>query len=75
MQDSSFLKKEFNDLNESTVLLLVQEENFNVEELNLFVAVKEWAIKECGRRGMEANGSTVRQVRSSTMDSNNFIKC
>lgn len=64
MKEHSFLMNEFKVLNESTVLLLVQEEDFKVMEYSLFVAVFKWAIKECEQRGIiEVNPTSLRQVR------------
>lgn len=58
----SFSNSEFDDITESTLLILVKDDDLVISETDLFDAVKRWATKECGRREMDSNGINLRQV-------------
>ena len=53
---------EFDDITESTLLILVKDDDLGISELELFDVVKRWAVKECGRKEMDINGTNLRQV-------------
>jgi len=53
---------DFEDANESTVLVFVKEESLNIRELELFDAVIRWAKRQCAQNEIEINGSNLRQV-------------
>ena len=55
----SFSNAEFDDITESTLLILVKDDDLVISETDLFDAVKRWAVKECGRKEMDTN---LRQV-------------
>ena len=58
----SFSNAEFDDITESTLLILVKDDDLVISETDLFDAVKRWAVKECGRKEMDTNGTNLRQV-------------
>ena len=55
----SFSNAEFDDITESTLLILVKDDDLVISETDLFDAVKRWAVKKCGRKEMDTN---LRQV-------------
>lgn len=52
----------FEDITESTLLILVKEDDLAISETDLFEAVKRWGTKECARREIDVNGSNLRLV-------------
>ena len=53
---------EFENITESTLVMLVKEDDLNISEIDLFEAVKRWGSKECARREIDVNGPNLRQV-------------
>ena len=53
---------EFENITESTLVILVKEDDLDISEIDLFEAVKRWGTKECARREMDVNGPMLRQV-------------
>ena len=54
---------DFEDIIESTLVLLVKNDGLVIKDVNLFAAVMRWAVKECERREMDSNnGYNLRQV-------------
>jgi len=43
-------------------LSIVKEDTLNISELELFDAVKRWARHQCTQRGLEINGTHMREV-------------
>lgn len=58
----SLAPPDFEELPQSTVLAIVQEEDLNIRELELFNAVGRWAEHQCALRDVEVNGNNMRQV-------------
>ena len=57
-----FIHPDFEELSESTLLSIVKEDTLNISELELFDAVKRWARYQCTQRGLEINGTHMREV-------------
>ena len=53
----------FEEIAESTLLTIVQIENLNISELELFRAVMGWAGRQCRKKNLEITGVNMRQVR------------
>ncbi len=58
----SFSNPEFEEISESTLLILVKDNDLDISESELFQAVKRWGTKECLRREIEINNTNMRQV-------------
>jgi hypothetical protein len=54
----------FEDITESTLLILVKEDDLVISETDLFEAVKRWGTKECSRREIDVSGPNLRLVMS-----------
>nr|CAH0102927.1 unnamed protein product [Daphnia galeata] len=52
----------FEDITESTLLILVKEDDLVISETDLFEAVKRWGTKECSRREIDVSGPNLRLV-------------
>ena len=52
----------FEDITESTLLILVKEDDLVISETDLFDAVKRWGTKECSRREIDVSGPNLRLV-------------
>ena len=52
----SLFHPEFENITESTLVILVKEDDLDISETDLFEAVKHWGTKECTRREMNVNG-------------------
>lgn len=64
MASECIVSPEFVDLREVTVLMLIKNGNLYVSEIDLFAAVKRWAVEECERNQMDSTiGTNLRQVR------------
>ena len=59
----SLLHAEFENITESTLLILVKDDDLAIDETDLFDALKRWAVKECGRRDLDVTGPHLRQVK------------
>ena len=53
---------EFLTIDRSLLQEVVERDTLNIKEVDLFKAVNCWAENECKRQGIEANGSTKRQI-------------
>jgi len=54
---------DFEDIDESALMLLVVVPNLKIKEADLFAAVKHWAAKECERKEMDSSdAANLRQV-------------
>ena len=58
----SLFHPEFENITESTLVILVKEDDLDISETDLFEAVKRWGTKECARREIDVNGPNLRQV-------------
>ena len=58
----SLFNPEFENITESTLVILVKEDDLDISESDLFEAVKRWGSKECARREIDVNGPNLRQV-------------
>ncbi len=54
--------KKFEDIAESTLLIIMKEEVLDISEVELFDAAKRWASRQCILRELEVTGSNLRQV-------------
>ena len=61
--NESLLHAEFENITESTLLILVKDDDLAIDETDLFDALKRWAVKECGRRDLDVTGPHLRQVK------------
>jgi len=52
----------FETIERSLLEAVVKRDNLNVEEMELFKAVDLWAIKECERQGLAADGKAKRRI-------------
>lgn len=59
----SFSNPEFEEISESTLLILVKDNDLDISEPELFQAVKRWANKECLRREIEPTSANMRLVQ------------
>ena len=53
----------FEDLTESTLLTILQMEELDMREVELFRALVGWARRQCSKRKVETTGSNIRQVK------------
>lgn len=61
--NASLASAHFGYIDESALELLVVNENLKINEVDLFIAVKRWAVKECERKEMDSSDATnLRQV-------------
>ncbi|KAK4005709.1 BTB/POZ domain-containing protein 2-like [Daphnia magna] len=63
----------FEDITESTLLILVKEDDLAISETDLFEAVKRWGTKECARREIDVNGSNLRLVLANIIGHIRFL--
>jgi len=62
--NASLASAHFGNIDESALELLVVNENLKINEVDLFIAVKRWAVKERGRKGLgSSDANNLRQVR------------
>ena len=52
----------FEDLTESTLLTILQMEELDIKELELFRALVGWARRQCSKRDVEMTGTNMRKV-------------
>jgi hypothetical protein len=52
----------FEEITESTLLILVKDDELSVTEIELFDAIRRWGLKECERKEVESISSNLRQV-------------
>ena len=72
----------FSDINQATLVKLLEREPLNVEEVDLFKAVIKWSEAECSRKGIEANaknkraamGNAIYQIRFASMTLQDFAQ-
>ena len=69
----SLAASEFEEMTESTLLILVKEEVLSLGEAELFDAVKRWAARQCAQREMESTGPNMRQVLTSVIAHIRFL--
>ena len=53
-----FSSNEFEDIDESALMLIVANDELPIREIDLFAAVTRWAVKECERKEMDSSDST-----------------
>ena len=56
--NASLASAHFGYIDESALELLVVNENLKINEVDLFIAVKRWAVKECERKEMDSSDTT-----------------
>jgi hypothetical protein len=52
----------FDEITESTLLILVKDDELSVTEIELFDAIIRWGLKECERKEVESTSSNLREV-------------
>ncbi len=53
---------DFEEITESTLLIIVKEDLLDISEVELFDAAKRWASRQCSQRDLEITGTNMRQV-------------
>ena len=53
---------DFEEIADSTLLIIVKEDLLDISEVELFEAAKRWASHQCIQRDMEITGTNMRQV-------------
>ena len=57
----------FDDVEHSTLVVILSQDEINVDEATLFDSMVRWSVKECERRGLEATGEKKRSVLSDAL--------
>ena len=66
------LMKDFDDLNEDFLKRLLDDDDLNVKELDLFLACVKWARKRCFERGLACFAQNLRQAMKPFIDKIRF---
>ena len=52
----------FEEINESTLLTIIQMDCLDINEFDLFKAVQDWATRQCANKMLSVTGPNMRKV-------------